>query len=1300
MLMPRARKIVCPIALVALVSVSPGSMAATPDFSVVPGIVVDWSPASSGVYVGSPSIAVMPDGTMVASHDEFGPNSTSPVDAVTRIFRSADQGATWSPIYTVDNGGSTTAYGAEWNSLFTQGNTLFLMGVSKDYGNIVIRKSTDDGTTWTVPSNSANGVLTPASGYHTSTQRVVVQDGRIWRAFEDIHGGTSWPNWFESFVMSAPVGADLTNAGSWTMSNALSKPASWTAASGNNGWLEGGLVSGPDGIANLLRVDTNGPQRAAIVKVDGPTSVSFDPAAGVVSFPGGATKFTIQYDESTGRYYTLSNPVPPGVVTTTPGSYRNTLALMSSPDLVHWRTDSVVLNSPDANKHGFQYVDWQFAGKDLVAASRTAYDDGVGGANSYHNANLLTFNRVENYAARAPNFTLVTDTGDATHASKVVVMQTVAGAGTQAMYNAQTFATGTYAGQALTDAFGIAQDLRGQVYVGEEKDGGRILRFDRSGNFLGVVATEGINFTGRPETLARGPDGMIYMSVAFGSNASDKIYRFNPSSGVAGVMTPFVATTGTGPGGTYTLSDPRGIALDQAGNLYVGDRNNDSIRKFNSTGQYLGTLATFGAAVQSLSFDAANNRLLVSLGSNMVIDAVSLTGTVSSVLSLGANTVLDAQNIGGNVFFTDYSASPPSIRRVDGTAAITVQTTASDLAVPGHLLAIGSNIATWSGTIDNAMSKAANWGLTVAPDFSGWESFKFTSPITTSINNDVTGAVIGGLLVQSGAGAHTITGNAFTLSTGAAIINDSSQPFVLTTGTITMNSLPIGGVDGDVVINSAVALANQATVTIRGTHLVTFNGPISGAGSLDALEGTAVLAGNANTYSGTTTIDGGVLRATAANALGATSSGTFIVGDGATGRLEIAGNINLPEPITIDARQYAGAAAAHVINVNGNNQISGPLTLTSTGGGTEWNLQSDAGTLIVSGTWSDTAVAGVQNLKLSGAGAGVIQSVVSDGPGSVTSVIKSGTGTWTLSGTDTFTGPTQVNGGALKINGAIASNAVAVASAASLSAVPISALSTRTKLTVNGTATLGGNTNAAQPVARTLASLTIGTGGAVTIVDTGTLRTGRNVLQLDSLSLAGGMNAWQAKLDLAGDDMVIHAANLAIIADQIRTGGVTTPVAGILSSAASADATHLTTLGAILNSSGTGTLIYGSKTPLGKFDGLDTVATDVLVKFTYYGDANLDGHVDGSDYTLIDYGFNTGVTGWLNGDFNYDGLIDGSDYTLIDNAFNTAAAPLGEVAGSTAAVPEPATVAIIAAWTSSLTLRRRSRLSPRQVTTC
>jgi hypothetical protein len=80
------------------------------------------------------------------------------------------------------------------------------------------------------------------------------------------------------------------------------------------------------------------------------------------------------------------------------------------------------------------------------------------------------------------------------------------------------------------------------------------------------------------------------------------------------------------------------------------------------------------------------------------------------------------------------------------------------------------------------------------------------------------------------------------------------------------------------------------------------------------------------------------------------------------------------------------------------------------------------------------------------------------------------------------------------------------------------------------------------------------------------------------------------------------------------------------------------------------------------------VNTDLLIKYTYFGDADLSGTVTAADYLLIDNGFNNGGVGWHNGDFNYDGVINGDDYTLIDNAYNSqgsvsfAAAPASQIA--------------------------------------
>ena len=78
----------------------------------------------------------------------------------------------------------------------------------------------------------------------------------------------------------------------------------------------------------------------------------------------------------------------------------------------------------------------------------------------------------------------------------------------------------------------------------------------------------------------------------------------------------------------------------------------------------------------------------------------------------------------------------------------------------------------------------------------------------------------------------------------------------------------------------------------------------------------------------------------------------------------------------------------------------------------------------------------------------------------------------------------------------------------------------------------------------------------------------------------------------------------------------------------------------------------------GTFNGQSVSNSDVLVKYTYFGDVNFDGSIDGLDYIFIDNGMLGGLTGWANGDVNYDGAVDGLDYIFIDNAFLTNGPPL------------------------------------------
>ena len=150
--------------------------------------------------------------------------------------------------------------------------------------------------------------------------------------------------------------------------------------------------------------------------------------------------------------------------------------------------------------------------------------------------------------------------------------------------------------------------------------------------------------------------------------------------------------------------------------------------------------------------------------------------------------------------------------------------------------------------------------------------------------------------------------------------------------------------------------------------------------------------------------------------------------------------------------------------------------------------------------------------------------------------------------------------------------------------------------------------------------------------------------------------------------------------------------AGIDSSAAASASSHLFAVGVIVNDNGHGTPLVTT------FHGLNVDDNSILAGYTYIGDANLSGKVDGSDYSLIDNGYANHLTGWINGDFNYDGVVDGSDYALIDNAFNNqglalptamAATVTAAVAGPASAVPEPGSAGVLLAGIAIAARHRR-----------
>ncbi len=145
-------------------------------------------------------------------------------------------------------------------------------------------------------------------------------------------------------------------------------------------------------------------------------------------------------------------------------------------------------------------------------------------------------------------------------------------------------------------------------------------------------------------------------------------------------------------------------------------------------------------------------------------------------------------------------------------------------------------------------------------------------------------------------------------------------------------------------------------------------------------------------------------------------------------------------------------------------------------------------------------------------------------------------------------------------------------------------------------------------------------GGALQILPQLQPNTSAGASFVRSLTIAAG-----AGVDLTNNALVID-----------YTGA--TPIAALRSQLADAR----------LITSASGSLGYGEASTLGlsDFAGQPVDTSSLLIKFTYPGDANLDGQVDITDLSALATSWQTGGV-WTGGDFDYSGFVDISDLALL-----------------------------------------------------
>lgn len=186
------------------------------------------------------------------------------------------------------------------------------------------------------------------------------------------------------------------------------------------------------------------------------------------------------------------------------------------------------------------------------------------------------------------------------------------------------------------------------------------------------------------------------------------------------------------------------------------------------------------------------------------------------------------------------------------------------------------------------------------------------------------------------------------------------------------------------------------------------NGVLSGSGAITTKEdGTTIFAG-ANTYTNTTTVQNGILRATDQSALGTFTAGTTVQNGGT---LQLANNITITgEQITMGGIGEGGIGALN--NLSGANTWDGTAALTMTGNTT---ISSTAGSLNIGGSGSFSAVDYDLTVDTAANSSIAISRNITDDTGDATDLIKNGAGTLTLSGDNSYGGAVTVNAGVLSI---------------------------------------------------------------------------------------------------------------------------------------------------------------------------------------------------------------------------------------------------------------------------------------------
>jgi autotransporter-associated beta strand protein len=505
--------------------------------------------------------------------------------------------------------------------------------------------------------------------------------------------------------------------------------------------------------------------------------------------------------------------------------------------------------------------------------------------------------------------------------------------------------------------------------------------------------------------FARLPLALVYLCVVAAIGVSNSAqagsarWDLNPGSGdwnTAANWMPITVPNGSADTATFALSNSTHVAISA------------------------------NTEVNGITFTAAATNpytITARPGLTLTISGVGITNTSGATQHF--MTAVDGAGNLGQIFFTNNATA--------GTSIIFTNNGAAANFVGGGETAFFNTSTAADGTFVNkgATGSGSGGGTTVFHDSSTAGNANFTNSAGAGTSTSATiflntSSAADGFFTNDGGGS--VTGGTFKEGGQTIFFNTSTAA----TGTFVNNGATAsGGFGGDTIFDDGSSAGN-GTFTNNG----------------GAASGVAALGGGATFFFGTSTAANGTFINNAAPASGAeggitefgldffnfspsAGSGTFINNgatvSGAVGGMTVFKNASTADAATLIAnggtnggdggaiffeeKSTGGTPRVEVFG-NGFLDISG---LLGHAGLTIGSIEGDGNAFL----GSNNLTVGSNNLST------VFSGVLRDGGqngGTGSSVTKIGTGTLTLSGANTYTGNTNINGGVLKVDSSITSN--------------------------------------------------------------------------------------------------------------------------------------------------------------------------------------------------------------------------------------------------------------------------------------